>query len=259
MKILISNDDGYDAPGIIALSNSLNDIAEIFVIAPAENMSGAGSSLTANRPIKILEKDNGFYAISGTPVDCVFLGLRELCPFKPDMVVSGINKGANMAEDLRYSGTVGAAFEGEDLNLPSIAVSAAILKGGEGPEQEPNYESAAFIARELVLKIRDLKIDSKLTLNVNVPNIPYDEIKGISTTTIGTWGPRNPPKKTENAQEYLVTHRDRRPPNDLDTDIATVYRGEVSVSIIKPNFLHREEIEQEQKIFNTEVSKWLEK
>ena len=110
-------------------------------------MSGAGSSLTANPPIQIFEKENGFYAVSGTPVDCVFLGVRELCPFKPDMVVSGINKGANMAEDLRYSGTVGAAFEGEELDLPSIAV-AAILKE-KGPEQELNYESAALVARNL--------------------------------------------------------------------------------------------------------------
>ena len=259
MKILISNDDGYEAPGIIALFNSLKDIAEIFVIAPAENMSGAGSSLTANQPIQISEKENGFYAVSGTPVDCVFLGLRELCPFKPDMVVSGINKGANMAEDLRYSGTVGAAFEGEELDLPSIAVSAAILKGGEGPEQEPNYESAALEARKLVLKKRDLKIDPKMTLNVNVHNLPYDQIKGIKTTSIGTWGPRNPPERSENPQEYLVTHRDKRPPNDESTDIATVYRGEISISIIKPNFLHREEIEKEQNKFNLEISRWLEK
>lgn len=259
MKILISNDDGVEAPGILSLYSSLKEIAEVCVIAPSENMSGAGSSLTANKPIKVVKNEKGFFSVNGTPVDCVFLGLREICPFKPDLVVSGINRGANMAEDLRYSGTVGAAFEAEDLRLPSIAVSAAILKGGEGPEQEPNYESAAKVAKSLVEKIEDLSINPKLTLNVNVPNIAYKNITGFRSTSIGTWGSRNPPQKTENEDEYLVTHRDKRPENEKNTDIATVYRGEVSISIIKPSFLHKEDSRDLQTELNLEISRWLEK
>ena len=123
LKILISNDDGYDSPGLEVLFEHLKEVAELFVVAPEINNSGAGCSITTNRPLKATRHDNGFISVNGRPADCVHLGIHELSPWKPDLVLSGINLGANMGEDLLYSGTVGAAWEASVLGVPGIALS----------------------------------------------------------------------------------------------------------------------------------------
>jgi len=143
MKIMLCNDDGINAEGINVLHNQLIKEHEVCVIAPEKEMSGAGSSITTKRPLFPIKIKENFIAINGTPVDCVHLGLNQLCPFEPDLLLSGINYGANMAEDLLYSGTVGAAMEGREFSIPSIAISAAafIQPGSEGKSgsRNPTY------------------------------------------------------------------------------------------------------------------------
>ena len=242
LKILISNDDGVDAPGLNCLYEHLKEIAEVFVVAPETNQSGAGSSITTNRPMKVKEVKQNFKSLNGRPADCVHLGIHELCPWKPDLVISGINLGANMGEDLLYSGTVGAALEASELLLPSIAISSAAFgQPGSKGEQEPNFETAGLVARHLILHIESLILNPSITLNVNVPNIPFTENLKVIKTKVGTWGSRNPPNKIENSKgqiEYWTSHRDKYPSNDFDSDIATLERNEVSITPISPDFLY---------------------
>ena len=238
---MLCNDDGIHAEGINVLHSLLVKQHEVFVIAPEEEKSGAGSSITTKKPLIPNQIKENFIAINGTPVDCVHLGLHQLCPFKPDVLLSGINFGANMAEDLLYSGTVGAAMEGREFSIPSIAISAAafIQPSSEGKSQ-PNFLTAARIALDIVERLPEIRIDSQITLNVNVPNLNYEEINKINLTYPGTWGKRNPPhKETSNSGEdqFWITHRNKIPENEENSDIATLNRGEVSISPIGPRFL----------------------
>ena len=238
---MLCNDDGIHAEGINVLHSLLVKQHEVFVIAPEEEKSGAGSSITTKKPLIPNQIKENFIAINGTPVDCVHLGLHQLCPFKPDVLLSGINFGANMAEDLLYSGTVGAAMEGREFSIPSIAISAAafIQPSSQGKSQ-PNFLTAARIALDIVERLPEITIDSQITLNVNVPNLNYEEINKINLTYPGTWGKRNPPhKETSNSGEdqFWITHRNKIPENEENSDIATLNRGEVSISPIGPRFL----------------------
>ena len=245
MKIMLSNDDGIKAEGLNILYESLGEVAEIFVIAPDKEMSGAGSSITTKRPLKPTEIKKNFVAVNGTPVDCVHLGLHQLCPFKPDLLISGINFGANMAEDLLYSGTVGAAMEGRDLSIPSIAVSAAVftmetLHGASFEKNKPNFSSAAQITKEIIMIFDELKVNSQVILNLNVPNLPYDEIKKIEVTTLGSWGVRNPPRREvlpSGKEQFWISRINNIPQNHRRTDIEAITRGSVSVTPIGPKFL----------------------
>ena len=238
---MLCNDDGIHAEGINVLHSLLVKQHEVFVIAPEEEKSGAGSSITTKKPLIPNQIKENFIAINGTPVDCVHLGLHQLCPFKPDVLLSGINFGANMAEDLLYSGTVGAAMEGREFSIPSIAISAAafIQPSSQGKSQ-PNFLTAARIALDIVERLPEITIDSQITLNVNVPNLNYEEINKINLTYPGTWGKRNPPhKETSNSgkDKFWITHRNKIPENEENSDIATLTRGEVSISPIGPRFL----------------------
>ena len=238
---MLCNDDGIHAEGINVLHSLLVKQHEVFVIAPEEEKSGAGSSITTKKPLIPNQIKENFIAINGTPVDCVHLGLHQLCPFKPDVLLSGINFGANMAEDLLYSGTVGAAMEGREFSIPSIAISSAafIQPSSEGKSQ-PNFLTAARFALDIVERLPEIRIDSQITLNVNVPNLNYEEINKINLTYPGTWGKRNPPhKETSNSGEdqFWITHRNKIPENEENSDIATLTRGEVSISPIGPRFL----------------------
>lgn len=177
MKILVSNDDGYLAPGIIALAEALRPIAEIVVVAPDSNRSGSSNSLTLDRPLSVYRASNGFYFVNGTPSDCVHVALTGGLSFKPDLIVSGINQGQNMGDDTLYSGTVAAATEGFLFGIPAIAFSQ-VEKGWA------HVDAAARIARDFVE--RDFAMLQKLyLLNVNIPNLPYDQIKGIKATRLG--------------------------------------------------------------------------
>ena len=241
MKIMLTNDDGIESEGLNILYESLIDIAEVYVIAPEKEMSGTGSSITTKRPLKSRKLRNNFIAVNGTPVDCVHLGLHQLCPYKPDILLSGINFGANMAEDLVYSGTVGAAMEGREFSVRSMAVSAAAFKQPGSPKKyKPNFSSAAQIAKKLVTRFHELRIDPKITLNLNVPNLPLNKINEIVVTTLGTWGSRNPPRKevlSSGKEQFWITHRNKIPKNSKMSDIGTLARGSVSVTPIGPKFL----------------------
>ena len=178
MRILLSNDDGYFAPGLIALADELGKVAEITVVAPERDRSGASNSLTLDRPLIVRRSHSGFLYVNGTPTDCVHLAVTGLLDHTPDMVVSGINHGTNMGDDTIYSGTVAAAMEGFLLGIPSIAVSLASKQGG-------HYPSAAKIARRLVEKHRDNPFGATTLLNVNVPDVAYDRISTIEVTRLG--------------------------------------------------------------------------
>ncbi len=163
MRILVSNDDGVLAPGIRALVKELSRVAEIEVMAPDRNRSGASNSLTLSRPLRVKQLDNGHYSVEGTPTDCVHLALTGFFVPSVDIVVSGINDGANLGDDIIYSGTVAAAMEGRFLGLPAIAVSMV----GDNIQ---HYETAAVIVRQLVQKIGAHQLPLKTILNVNVPD-----------------------------------------------------------------------------------------
>lgn len=178
MRILISNDDGVTAPGLAALYAALADYADCVVIAPEQDKSGASSSLTLDRPLNPHTLANGFISINGTPTDCVHLGIHGLLEQQPDMVVSGINLGANLGDDVLYSGTVAAALEGRFLDRPSFAFSLV-------SRQVDNLPTAAFFARKLLEAHASLDLPPRTVLNVNIPNLPLDKIRGIQLTRLG--------------------------------------------------------------------------
>lgn len=178
MRILISNDDGVTAPGIAALYGALADYCECVVIAPEQDKSGASSSLTLDRPLHPHTLANGFISINGTPTDCVHLGLNGLLAQQPDMVVSGINLGANLGDDVLYSGTVAAALEGRFLERPSFAFSLV-------SRQVDNLPTAAYFARKLVEAHPLLDLPPRTVLNINIPNLPLEKIRGIQLTRLG--------------------------------------------------------------------------
>ena len=176
MNILISNDDGVLAPGIAALADALAEVADVRVVAPDRDRSGASHSLTLDCPLRVTQLDNGFMRVNGTPTDCVHLAVTGLLDEEPDMVVSGINAGANLADDVLYSGTVAAAMEGRFLGLPAVALS---LVGSE------HYASAARVAQRLVERIGRSGLPADTILNVNVPDLPWEQIRGIQVTRLG--------------------------------------------------------------------------
>ena len=245
MKILLTNDDGYDAPGLEVLFDTLKDFAELCVVAPEENNSGAGCSITTNKPMYVTEQKNGFFSVSGRPADCVYLGINELAPWKPDIVISGINLGANMGEDLLYSGTVGAALEARGLDYPSIAISAAAFhQPGSENFMEPNYQTSADVILDLLQNYELGSIDPSLVLNINTPNVEFSKDLGYVITSVGTWGARNPPsveRDLKGNQTYWTTHRDIFPENIKNSDIATLQDSKVSISPINPSFTLDEE------------------
>ncbi|WP_412498332.1 5'/3'-nucleotidase SurE [Shewanella indica] len=226
MKILVSNDDGVTAPGIRALSEALSAVAEVLTVAPDRNCSGASNSLTLTNPLRINKLENGYISVNGTPTDCVHLAIRELYEGEPDMVVSGINAGANMGDDTLYSGTVAAAMEGRFLGLPAVAVS---LVGREFT----HYDTAAAYAVKIIMGLKKHPIASDQILNINVPDLPLDEIKGIRVTRLGA----------RHKAEGMVRARDPHgrevfwlgPPGielDVgeDTDFYAVSQGYVSIT-----------------------------
>ena len=180
MKILISNDDGYQAPGIVALYEALKDVAEVEVVAPELNNSAKSNALTLNSPLYVTTAANGFRYLNGTPADCVHIALTGLLGYRPDLVVSGINNGANMGDDTIYSGTVGAAMEGYLFGVPAIAFSQ-VEKGWQ------HIDAAAARARELVLAMQQQRLISgkPWLVNVNIPNLPLAQMKSTKVCRLG--------------------------------------------------------------------------
>lgn len=180
MKILVSNDDGYRAEGIQRLRAALATLAEVTVVAPDRNKSGASNSLTLDVPLRVFEAEPGVYFVPGTPTDCVHLAISGLFDFEHDMVVSGVNDGANLGDDVLYSGTVAAAVEGRFLGLPTIAVSLC-TSGAPGG----HFETGAEVARLLVTHLLERPLQRALILNVNVPDVPFAQLKGFRASRLG--------------------------------------------------------------------------
>ena len=178
MRILLSNDDGYFAPGITLLAQALARLGEVTVVAPERDRSGASNSLTLDRPLVVRRAANGYYSINGTPTDCVHIAVTGLLDFTPDVIVSGVNLGANMGDDTIYSGTVAAAVEGYLLGIPSVAVSLT-SKAGE------HFESAIGVALELVERFARAPFGEPVLLNVNVPDVAPERLRGIEVTRLG--------------------------------------------------------------------------
>jgi 5'-nucleotidase len=178
MRILVSNDDGYFAPGITVLAEALASCAEVTVVAPERDRSGASNSLTLDRPLSVRRASNGYLYVNGTPTDCVHLAVTGLLEQLPDLVISGINYGANMGDDTIYSGTVAAATEGFLLGIPSVAISLVAEGGG-------HFETAARIACELIERFRSHPLGQPVLLNVNVPDASYAALRGMAVTRLG--------------------------------------------------------------------------
>lgn len=179
MLILISNDDGYLSPGIRALADAMREIGRAVIVAPDRNRSGASNSLTLSHPVPVVRHEKDIFSLEGTPTDCVNIAFSGLLEDEPDMVVSGINDGPNMGDDVLYSGTVAAAFEGRHLGHPAIAFSMA--------SHEPHhYDTAARVARTLVARLLEAPLPSDTILNVNVPDLPHEKLAGIRATRLGT-------------------------------------------------------------------------
>jgi 5'-nucleotidase len=178
LKILISNDDGYRADGLRHLHEALKPLAQTTVVAPDRNRSGASNSLTLDVPLRVSQYAENCYSINGTPTDCVHMAISGLFDFDHDMVVSGINEGANLGDDVLYSGTVAAAVEGRFLGLPAIAISLVLNEGH-------HYATAARVAAELVMRVKRSPVHAATILNVNVPDLPYEQLKGFKATRLG--------------------------------------------------------------------------
>lgn len=179
MRILVSNDDGYLAPGIRHLARALGEIAQVTVVAPDRDRSGASNSLTLRRPLYVHEHEDGFMSVEdGTPTDCVHVAITGLLDDEPDMVVSGINSGPNMGDDVIYSGTVAAAMEGRFLGFPAIAISM----NNFAPD---HWDTAARVARTLVRRLESEPLPADTILNVNVPDLPWDALGGFRCTRLG--------------------------------------------------------------------------
>lgn len=179
MKILLSNDDGYLAPGIKALSKALAEIGQVCVVAPDRDRSGASNSLTLDRPLRVTEVEENCYCVDGTPTDCVHLAVTGLLEYEPDIVLSGVNAGSNMGDDTLYSGTVAAAMEGRFLGLPAIAVSLV----GKHPYQ--HFETACDVVVKLLKQLDLTILPNSTILNINIPDVPLREINGVKVTRLG--------------------------------------------------------------------------
>lgn len=234
MRILLSNDDGYFAPGLEALARALAPLGNIVVVAPEQNRSGASNSLTLDRPLFLKTAANGFHFVNGTPTDCVHLAVTGMLGELPDIIVSGINLGANMGDDTIYSGTVAAATEGYLLGIPSIAVSLTSFEG-------KNFETAGRVAADLVQRFIDNPIKEPVLLNVNVPDIPHGDLKGMEVTRLGRRHKAEPVVKMvspRNETVYWVGAAGAAADAGPGTDFNAVERGLVSVTPLQIDLTH---------------------
>lgn len=239
-RILVSNDDGYRAPGISHLAEALEGVGEVVVVAPERDRSGASNSLTLDYPLRVEAVADNWYRVEGTPTDCVHLAITGLLADIPDMVVSGINAGSNMGDDVLYSGTVAAAVEGRSLGRPAIAVSLAA-------HRPRHYATAAQVARLLVQRLEADPLPADTILNVNVPDRPWSELAGFEATRLGQ----------RHRAEGVIRAEDPRgvpiywigPPGEAQddgpgTDFAAVARGFVSITPIQVDLTRYQALEQ---------------
>ena len=234
MRILLSNDDGYFAPGLAALAEALCEVGDVVVVAPEQNRSGASNSLTLDRPLFLKKAANGFHYVNGTPTDCVHLAVTGMLDTLPDIIVSGVNLGANMGDDTIYSGTVAAATEGYLLGTPSIAVSLTSFEG-------KNFATAGRVARELVERFSRQPVWDPILLNVNVPDIPYSQLNGQEVTRLGRRHKAEPVVKTvspRNETLYWIGAAGAAADAGPGTDFNAIERGCVSITPLQIDLTH---------------------
>jgi 5'-nucleotidase len=238
MRILLSNDDGYFAPGLAALAEAMRSVGDVTVVAPERDRSGASNSLTLDRPLRVRRSHGGFLYVDGTPTDCVHLAVTGLLDQLPDIVVSGVNDGANMGDDTIYSGTVAAATEGFLLGLPSIAVSMVSRSNG-------HFETAARVASELVRRVMLRPPPSPMLLNVNVPDVPWAELAGMKVTRLGKRHkaqPAIPAKNPRGDTVYWVGPAGGAQDAGEGTDFHTVEHGQVSVTPLQMDLTYFDQL-----------------
>ena len=228
MKILLSNDDGIAAEGLRSLAESLAPLGSITVVAPDRNRSGASNSLTLDAPLRVVNSAPGWYAVNGTPTDCVHLAISGLLSETHDLVVTGVNDGANLGDDVLYSGTVAAAVEGRFLGLPTIAVSLCTSGASGG-----HFETGAEVARVLVGRLLQKPLERALILNVNVPDVPFAQLRGFRASRLG-YRHRSAPvaRATDPRGRPVYWVGPAGPGQDAGpgTDFDTVAQGYVSVT-----------------------------
>ena len=247
MRILISNDDGYFAPGIEALARALAEIGDVTVVAPERDRSGASNSLTLDRPLSVRRAPSGFLFVNGTPTDCVHLAVTGLLEELPDIIVSDINHGQNMGDDTIYSGTVAAATEGYLLGLPSIAMSLSTREGR-------HFATAGRVAQDLVRRFAAGAAAEPMLLNVNVPDVPFDELAGIEVTRLGKRHKAEGVVKSTNPRGqtvYWVGAAGEAADAGPGTDFHAVAQNRVSITPLQMDLTHAQQIGV--------VRKWLQK
>ena len=230
----MSNDDGYFAPGITLLAEALRQLGEVTVVAPERDRSGASNSLTLDRPLSVRKAPNGFFFVNGTPTDCVHIAVTGLLDFTPDVVVSGVNFGANMGDDTIYSGTVAAATEGFLLGIPSVAVSLASKEGS-------NFQSAIGVALQIVERLRRAPFGEPVLLNVNVPDVPAASLRGVEVTRLGKRHKAEPVVKMQTPRGetgYWIGPAGGAADAGPGTDFHAVESGRVSVTPLRLDLTH---------------------
>ena len=240
MRILVSNDDGYFSPGSTLLAEALRKFGEVTVVAPERDRSGASNSLTLDRPLIVRRAPNGFFSVNGTPTDCVHIAVTGLLDFMPDVVVSGINLGANMGDDTIYSGTVAAAVEGYLLGVPSLALSLA-SKAGE------HFETAVGVALEMIERIRRAPFGEAMLLNVNVPNVAPSRLRGIEATRLGKRHKAEPVVKIETPRgetAYWIGPAGGAADAGPGTDFHAVEQDRVSVTPLRMDLTHGAQLQR---------------
>jgi 5'-nucleotidase len=245
VRILVSNDDGYLAPGLIALADAMRPLGDVTVVAPEQNSSGASNSLTLNRPLTVWQAPSGFTVVNGTPSDCVHIALTGVVEHRPDLIVSGINNGQNMGDDTIYSGTVAAAMEGYLFGVPAIALSL-VDKG------YAHLDSAARVAHDIVARYVRRPLQAPFLLNVNIPNLPASEIKGVQCTRLGKRHPSEPVVRMMNPRGepiYWIGPAGRARVGGPGTDFHATAAGYVSVTPLQIDLTHDEQL--------PEVADWL--
>lgn len=241
MHFLISNDDGIEAQGIQVLSERMRELGEVIIVAPDRNCSGASNSLTLDAPIRIRELSRGCFRVRGTPTDCVHIALTGLLDEDPDIVVSGINSGANLGDDVIYSGTVAAAMEGRFLGLPAIAVSLVFN------ERPRHFETAAEAVARLVRRLSADPLPADTILNINVPDLPWDEIRGFEVTRLGYRHRAEPVVKMDDPRGrpmYWIGPAGAGQDAGPGTDFDAIRRGFISVTPIHVDLTRYQALEQ---------------
>jgi 5'/3'-nucleotidase len=245
MKILVTNDDGLQAEGIQTLSAAMEQLADVILMAPDRDRSGASNSLTLRAPLRVIEHAPNKFAVQGTPTDCVHMAMTGFLEELPDMVISGINHGANLGDDILYSGTVAAAMEGRYLGLPAIAIS---LVGERGQ----HMATAAYVAKQIVTRLKDEPLPARTILNVNVPDCPINELKGFEVCRLGARHVAEPTVHSEDPRGrsiYWIGPPGPEQDAGNGTDFWAVRNGRVAITPLQLDMTHYK--------FFDQLSQWM--